>query len=129
MKDLIEEPAETLNKIMTFINVDNRIDLTEQEKIVANKAGDYPEWYVKNQLLKPLKLIPGVNFVSSLLPEEVKSNVYQIIKKARYKEWKTSQFMPPPMLQETRTLLLEHFKEPNSQLARFLNRDLSHWNI
>lgn len=129
MKDLIEEPAETLNKIMTFINVDNRIDLTEQEKIVANKAGDYPEWYVKNQLLKPLKLIPGVNFVSSLLSEEVKSNVYQIIKKARYKEWKTSQFMPPPMLQETRALLLEHFKEPNSQLARFLNRDLSHWNI
>ncbi|MBE9042807.1 sulfotransferase domain-containing protein [Pleurocapsales cyanobacterium LEGE 10410] len=128
MEDLIDRPAETLNKIMTFISVDNQVDLIEQEKIVANQAGDYPEWYVKKQLLTPLKAIPGVNTLTSLLPEKMKNNVYQIIKKAKYKEWKNSQFTPPPMLPETRTMLLEHFREPNLKLARFLDRDLSHWN-
>ena len=128
MEDLIERPAETLKKILTFIDVDPQIDLIEQEKIVANKAGDYPEWFVKKQLLNPLKKVPGVNLVSSLLPEQLKSSVYQTIKKAKYKEWKSSQFLPPPMLPETRAMLIDRFREPNLKLAQFLNRDLSHWN-
>lgn len=127
MEDLIERPAQTLSKILSFINVDE-IDLMEQKKIVANKAGDYPEWYVKKQLLAPLKAIPGINLVSSLFPKNVKNNVYQIVKKAQYKEWKSSQFTPPAMLPETRAMLVEHFKEPNLKLSQFLDRDLSHWN-
>ena len=128
MEDLIERPAQTLSEILTFINVDDKVDLIERKKIVANKAGDYPEWYVKKQLLAPLKTIPGLNLVSSLFPKSVKNNVYRIIKKAQYKEWKTSQFTPPPMLPETRAMLVEHFKEPNLKLSQFLGRDLSHWN-
>lgn len=128
MEDLIERPAETLKKILTFIDVEPQIELIEQEKIVANKAGDYPEWFVKKQLLNPLKKVPGVNLVSSLLPEQLKSSVYQKIKKAKYKEWKSSQFLPPPMLPETRAMLIDRFREPNLKLAQFLNRDLSHWN-
>lgn len=128
MEDLIERPAETLKKILTFIDVDPDIDLTEREEIVANKASDYPEWFVKKQLVTPLNWIPGVNTISSLLPQEVKHNIYQIIKKLRYKQWKNSQYMPPPMLPETRTKLLKHFEQPNIKLAQFLNRDLSHWN-
>jgi hypothetical protein len=128
MEDLIENPAETLKKILTFIDVDPQINLIEQEKVVANKAGDYPEWFVKKQLLNPLKKVPGINLVSSILPEQIKSNVYQMIKQAKYKEWKSLQFVPPPMLPETRTMLLDRFREPNLKLAQFLNRDLSHWN-
>lgn len=128
MEDLIERPAATLKKILSFINVEPQINLIEQKKIVANKAGDYPEWFIKKQLLNPLKKVPGVNLVSSMLPEQVKSSVYQTIKKAKYKEWKNSQFVPPPMLPETRAMLIDRFREPNLKLAKFLNRDLSHWN-
>ena len=128
MEDLIEQPAVTLQKILAFIDADPQIDLIEQEKIVANKAGDYPEWFVKEQLLKPLKKFPGVSLISSLLPKQIKNKVYQKIEQANYQEWKSSQFLPPPMLPETRARLLEHFKEPNAKLAQFLNRDLSHWN-
>ena len=128
MEDLIERPAETLDKILTFIDADRNIDLIEREKIVANKANDYPEWYVKKKLLAPFKAIPGVDFLSSLFPKQVKNNVYQAIKKVKYKNWKTSQVMPPPMLPQTRTMLLEHFREPNLKLSKFLDRDLSHWN-
>lgn len=127
MEDLIERPARTLSKIMNFIDVDE-VDLIEQKTIVANKAGDYPDWYVKKQLLAPLKAIPGIDLVSSLLPKNIKNNVYQVIKKAQYKEWKNSQFTPPAMLPETRAMLVEHFREPNLKLAQFLDRDLSHWN-
>lgn len=127
MEDLIERPAQTLSKILTFINVDD-INLIEREKIVANKASDYPEWYVKKQLLAPLKTIPGINLFYSLIPKNVKNNTYQIVKKIQYKKWKNSQFMPPPMLPETRAMLVEHFKEPNLKLSQFLGRDLSHWN-
>jgi hypothetical protein len=128
MEDLISKPAATLEKILTFINADTQIDLTAEEKIVANQADDYPEWFVKKQLLNPLKTIPGVELLASLLPDQAKNNLYQMIKKAKYKDWKTSQFTPPPMLPETRTMLIEHFREPNLKLAQFLDRDLSHWN-
>ena len=127
MKDLIEKPNDTLKEILSFIGADTNINLME-EKIVANKASDYPEWYVKKQLLNPLKSFPGVNFVSSLLPDSAKNSMYQIIKKAKYKEWKDSIDTPPPMLSETRTMLIEHFQDRNSKLEQFLNRDLSHWN-
>jgi hypothetical protein len=32
------------------------------------------------------------------------------------------------MLPETRQILLEKYRQPNQQLADFLQRDLSHWN-
>lgn len=128
MEDLIERSAETLKKILAFVDVDLQVNLIEQKTIVANKASDYPEWYVKNQLLKPFKAIPGVDAVSALISQNAKDKIYQTIKKANYRKWKTSISLPPPMLPETRSMLLEHFKEPNLKLSQFLDRDLSHWN-
>lgn len=128
MEDLIERPVYTTKKILSFLKVDTNIDLIAQDIIVANKANDYPEWYVRNQLLAPLKKIPGVNTLSSVFPENIKDNIYLRIKKAKYNKWKKSIDTPPPMLPKTRIMLLEHFKENNLKLAQFLNCDLSHWN-
>ncbi|MEL6578221.1 MAG: sulfotransferase domain-containing protein [Cyanobacteria bacterium J06621_12] len=128
MKDLIEQPGATLEQILTFIGVDPQIDLVQQEQIIANKAGDYPEWYVKEQLLGSVKSIPGVQTLSELMPKQLKQGLYQLIKRQKYQDWQTNQFLPPPMLPETRTMLLDHFQAHNKRLAEFLGRDLSHWN-
>lgn len=128
MKDLIEQPAATLKQILTFIGADPQVDLVQQEQIVANKAGDYPEWYVRQQLLSSLKSLPGVDAIANLLPKEVKDSLYQLIKRRQYGNWQQNQFLPPPMLPATRADLLEHFSDRNRQLATFLGRDLSHWD-
>ncbi|NEP13288.1 MAG: sulfotransferase domain-containing protein [Symploca sp. SIO1A3] len=128
MEDLIEKPAETMNKIVSFIGADPGIDVTQEGKVVANKAGDYSEWFVRQQLTAPLKAIPGVKLATSLFPKEIRDRIYQGLKSWKYKGWVKEQYVPPPMLPETRQMLLEKFREPNQQLAEFLNRDLSHWD-
>jgi hypothetical protein len=128
MEDLIEQPAETLSKICHFLGVDPNIDLTQTGEVVANKGSDRPEWYVRNQLTAPLKAIPGVGSVSGLLPKSWKDQAYKMIRGLNYKQWKSAQYVPPPMQPATRQMLLEKFRDPNQKLAEFLNRDLSHWN-
>ncbi|MEL6493889.1 MAG: sulfotransferase domain-containing protein [Cyanobacteria bacterium J06623_7] len=127
MEDLIEQPEATLKQILTFIGVDPQVDLVQQQEIAANKAGDYPEWYVKEQLLSSAKSVPGVGAIAQLMPKSLKKSLYQLIKKRQYQSWKNSQFLPPPMLPETRQRLLEHFQPHNERLAAFLGRDLTHW--
>lgn len=128
MEDLIEQPADTLSKICQFIGVDASIDLTQQGEVVANVGSDQPEWYVRKQLTGSLKSIPGISSLSGFLPKGIKEQVYQMIRGLNYKQWKSAQYVPPPMQPETRKMLLEKFREPNRKLAEFLNRDLSHWN-
>ena len=128
MEDLTERPEATLKQILSFIDVDPQVDLVQQSEIAANKAGSYPEWYVKKQLLSPIKLIPGVDAIAQLIPKSLKNSLYQLIKKRQYQSWKKSQFLPPPMLPETRTMLVEHFRDRNNRLSEFLERDLSAWN-
>ncbi|MGB3536453.1 MAG: sulfotransferase domain-containing protein [Microcoleaceae cyanobacterium] len=128
MEDLIHQPEEEIKKICDFIGVDSTINLMPEGEIVANQAGDQPEWYVRQQLTSGFKSIPGASLVKNLLPQAVKDTAYETIKSLKYKQWKSEQYMPPPMRPETRQNLLEQFKQPNQQLAEFLGRDLSHWN-
>lgn len=129
MDDLIQNPAATLDKIFRFIGIDPNIDVIQEKTVVANKASYHPEWFVKEQLLAPLKAIPGVSLTAKLLPKEWRDRAYKIIKGLKYEAWVKQQYFPPPMLPETRQMLLDKFREPNQRLAEFLNRDLSHWNL
>ena len=128
MEDLIQKPVETLDKILSFINVERGIDSIKEAPIAANKSSDHPEWFVRQQLTASLKAIPGVAHTAVLLPKGVKDSAYQVLKKLKYKEWLEKQYLPPPMLPKTRQMLLEKFRNPNQRLAEFLNRDLSHWD-
>ena len=129
LEDLYERPAETLNKILQFINVDPKVDLIQKKAVAANKRNDHSEWFVRNQLMSPFKAIPGAAQVQKLLPSEVRNYAYQIVRKLRYQQWREQQYLPPPMLSETRNMLLSKYKQPNRELANFLKRDLSHWNV
>ncbi|MEL7034516.1 MAG: sulfotransferase domain-containing protein [Cyanobacteria bacterium J06592_8] len=128
MEDLTQQPLQALNQICQFIGVRPDIDLTQSGEIVANQGKNQPEWYVRNQLTGPLKSVPGFQFLSRLIPKELKDQIYQMVRGFSYKQWKSAQYVPPAMLPETRQILIEKFREPNQKLAEFLNRDLSHWN-
>ena len=128
MEDLIYRPAETLKTILNFINVDSDINLIQDELVVANKAQDHPEWFIRQQMMSPLKNISGVPQIKALFPKKIRDRIYQVVKKVRYQKWREQQYLPPPMLPETRQILLEQYLQPTQKLAEFLQRDLSHWN-
>jgi hypothetical protein len=50
-----------------------------------------------------------------------------VLKSSSYAKSVAKEYKAPPMLPETRQMLLEYFSKPNQQLAEFLGRDLSHW--
>lgn len=128
MEDLIQRPHETICQILTFIGADSQINLTEESTIVANKAEDDSEWFVRKQMTSSFYKIPGFEQLKAFFPKSLKDQAYQWLRRVKYQQWKSQQYMPPPMLAETRQMLLEKFREPNQQLADFLNWDLSHWN-
>ena len=128
MEELIQHPHETICKILAFIGADPNINLTEESTLVANKAEDDPEWFIRKQMTSSFNQIPGVEQIKSLLPQSLKDQAYQWIRRFKYKDWKSKQYMPPPMRPETRQMLLEKYREPNQKLAEFLNWDLSPWN-
>jgi hypothetical protein len=129
MEDLIENPADTMRKIFSFIGVDENIDVIQEAPIVANQARTYKQWFVRSRITAPLKRIPGVASIASLLPQEVRDQVYhQVLQRLPYKKNVEKEYLPPPMRPETRQMLLARFRESNQRLANFLNRDLSHWD-
>lgn len=128
MEDLIQQPVNTIKKTLDFIKVDSKIDLIQKGLIVANKAQDHSEWFIRQQLMSPWKKIPGAIQAKALLSQTARDRCYQILKQLQYQQWQKKQDLPPPMLPETRQILLEKYRQPNQQLADFLQRDLSHWN-
>jgi hypothetical protein len=128
LDDLNQKPTDTIQKIFNFIGVDEKIDVMQKDNIVANQASNYPEWFLRTQITAPLKAIPGVASTAALLPQGVRDGVYQLFKIMQSGKLNSERWLPPPMLPETRQMLLEKFHQPNQKLAEFLNRDLSHWD-
>ncbi len=128
MEDLIADPTKTINEILRFIGADIKVHISPEEAIVANQAGNYPEWYFQKQLVNAINRIPGNQSWRNLLPKNFKNKIYDTIKLLSYNRWQNQQYIPPPMLPETRQRLIQEFKYPNQKLADFLNRDLTHWN-
>ncbi|NET07282.1 MAG: sulfotransferase domain-containing protein [Symploca sp. SIO2B6] len=130
MEDLIHKPADTMEKICSFIGVDDKIDLVQNSPIAANQAHQDAQWFLRSKITSPLRAIPGVVFIANLLPQGLRDLAYQVLKALPYyrKQGEKQSYLPPPMLPETRQMLLEKFSEPNLRLAEFLNRNLSHWN-
>lgn len=76
-----------------------------------------------------LKRIPGVSQLKSLLSQKTREQCYEmLVKSTLYKEWtKKQSYLPPPMLSETRQMLLDRFGQSNRKLSQLIGRDLSHW--
>ncbi|GBF81428.1 sulfotransferase domain-containing protein [Aphanothece sacrum] len=128
MEDLIEKPASTLNQILTFLGADSTVDIMKGGEVIANQAKDYREGVFQKKIAGSVNAIPGVKLMTKLVPKPIKQGMYNMLKDLTYEKWKKKQYFPPKMLPETRIMLIEKFREPNRELAQFLNRDLSHWD-
>ena len=130
MEDLIQKPSDTLREIFKFLEVDETIDLVDRRSVAKNQARDHAEGFVRSKMTAPLKKIPAFSHAVGLLPQEWRDFAYQVLKALPYygKWGKNQSYLPPPMLPETRQMLIEKFREPNQKLAELLNRDLSHWS-
>ncbi|MEQ9481138.1 sulfotransferase domain-containing protein [Coleofasciculus sp. F4-SAH-05] len=127
MDDLIHATADTLRKVCNFLEIDE-IDLTKGESIWANDKRYHFDNIIRSRITTPLKSIPGVSRVASLLPQGLHDCVYQGLRQLPTGKQIEQKYLPPPMLPETRKILIERFREPNQKLAEFLNCDLSHWS-
>lgn len=126
MDDLIERPEETLPKICHFIGVDD-IDLVNGNPIRANDSSKFFQDTLRGRITAPLRSIPLLAKVAKSVPQSWRDIVYKVLKRSSYANSVAQEYKAPPMLPETRQMLLEHFREPNQRLAEFLGRDLSHW--
>jgi hypothetical protein len=95
MEDLIQQPTKTVKTTLDFINVDSKIDLTEKGIIVANKAQDNSEWFIRQELMSPWKKIPGVVQAKALLSQTARDRCYLVLKKIQYQQWQKKQELPP----------------------------------
>lgn len=128
MDDLLNNTAQILSEICRFIGVDDEIDLIHKAPVSANTSRHHAEWFLRSRITAPLKKIPGILFIANSLPQETRDKTYELLKKLPYTKSVERQYLPQPMLAETREMLLEKFREPNQRLSNFLNRDLSHWS-
>ncbi|MEA5509908.1 sulfotransferase domain-containing protein [Crocosphaera sp. UHCC 0190] len=130
MDDFLNNIASTLAEVCRFLEVDDKVDLMqENEPIAANEAKTHAKWFLRSRMTEPLKRIPGVKNLATLFPQKIRDQVYEnFIVNLPYKQKMEKEYLPQPMLPETRQKLLEYFREPNQRLSEFLARDLSHWN-
>ena len=131
MDDLISHPEKTITKIFNFLEVDIPANFFSGQKIIVNTRKDLPESYIKKQLKTKFFNNQFFKLSLSLIPKNIKNIIYQKWKNSNYEKWRQEQnqdLLPPPMLLETRKMLLKKFEQPNQILAEFLNKDLSHWN-
>ncbi len=129
MEDLIKEPSNTLNKILSFLNVESKITINPGEKRVANSSKKFFEDTIRSKITQPLKKVPGLEIIANLLGQNFRDKVYKELRESYYGKKVVDKYVVPPLNLETRKYLIEYFREPNEKLSQFLNRDLSHWNM
>jgi hypothetical protein len=128
LDDLNKHPQKVLRQICQFIGVDENVDLMAQKPIAANVGRAFAEGFIRERITAPLRSIPVIANTAALLPQTTRDRAYQLLKKLPMTQQIEKQYLPQPMLPETRKMLLEKFQVPNQKLSQFIQRDLSHWS-
>lgn len=121
-EDLQHQPGETLSKTFEFLGVDKdfKIDLAQKHNVTQN----FTQGLKVEKFTDSLRKVPGYGLIKRLLPASSKEAV---------KSFATSKIIKEDAVQsmsdETRNRLAEHFRPLNNELADFLHRDISHWNL
>ncbi|MDJ0795246.1 MAG: sulfotransferase [Calothrix sp. MO_167.B12] len=128
MEELIHNPALTLQNICQFLSIDDGIDLTLGNKIIANAGRSHFNDNIRGKITAPFRSIPVLNIAAKKIPQSWRDLAYSMIKEMPFAKNIQQQYLPQPMLPETRQLLLNKFKKSNEELADFMKYDLSHWS-
>jgi len=130
MEDIVQSPKNTVKEIFKFLSLDsmNGLDI-ELYPVQKNSARDRSKSFVRVKMTGSLKRLPGVSTLKSVFPKEIRDKGYELLEKLPlYREWtKKRSYLPPPMLPETRQMLIERFEKSNQKLSSVIGRDLSHW--
>jgi hypothetical protein len=129
MEDLIDKPVDTMHQVFDFLDIDPDVDITQESEITANQANKRFEDTIREKITAPLRANPVLATVASMVPQSSRDWAYNLLQKTSYGKDVKNEYLPPPMLPETRKMLLEKFHSPNQKLANFIGRDLSHWNV
>ena len=129
MEDLIHNPDRTLRQICKFIGVDESISLTSNEPVTENSGNAHFEDTIRSKITSGIRALPLVETLKDTVPQKWRDFAYNLLQDSFYGRRIKQQYLAPKMHSETRQWLLEKFKEPNQELAEFLNRDLSSWSL
>lgn len=122
----LTQPTHTLKQVCRFLEIDDTIDMV-QEHIAENQGKQVFEDTIRGKVTAPLRSIPMLASIATALPQEYRDFAYKILKKTAYGRQVRNRYLPQPMRPETKQILLDKFQNANQDLARFLQRDLSHW--
>ncbi|MBL4702507.1 MAG: sulfotransferase domain-containing protein [Phycisphaeraceae bacterium] len=126
--EMIRDPRSFTQKVCRFLNLDDKIDLTEQGKIVDNKGAKHRDGKLRYYTTEPFRKNPVIRKIAYALPQPCRTLAYNLVQKTSFGKKMQQSFNPLPMSEQHVSVLLDRFKEGNEQLANFLNVDLSHWD-
>ncbi len=127
LEELQNRPAETLAKVCRHIGVVRAV--LPDEPLVANEARRWRHTVARREALAPLRRLPIIGALGARLPRPVRNAIYACVRRSPMARAAERQAVPPPMQPQTRAELLDYYREPNEQFARWLGRDLSHWMV
>jgi hypothetical protein len=122
-EDLAQNPDRLLREIFAFIGVDPMLFPELKTPNQANVSADMVQGLKEEKLGKMLQVIPGYGRFKNWVPDRLKNSLKQL-----NQQWTADDQVITFMSEETNARLKEHFKPYNQALAKFLNRDLSHWD-
>ncbi|MBF0621401.1 MAG: sulfotransferase domain-containing protein [Magnetococcales bacterium] len=117
LDDYRVDSLKVVQDVLRFLELD--ITLPKREKSQHHNASGEARWPLVSYIFnRPSRLR---NFVRDILPRPFAHAVMERIRSFNNKPVK------PKMMPETRSRLIEIFKEDIQQLGKMLQRDLSHW--
>jgi sulfotransferase family protein len=126
-EDFIKDPRSSLTKVAKFLGINPSFDFMSAGVVKDNVNKDKEAWLIRSRLTAPLTSLPGGQFISDHLPASVRDLIYSWLKRLPQRKKIEKEYIPPKMQPATRARLLDYYKNPNAQLAAFLNWDLSKW--
>jgi len=127
LEDLQQHPAEVLERIFRFLELDSYPGALDKGKIQSNEALAFRQAKLRGHITAPLKQIPLVSALASLLPQSWRDAIFSVLQKTSFGERVKSNYEPKPMEPETRVSLTDRFASSNKSLSDLTELDLSRW--
>lgn len=128
-ENFVKDPGTTLGEVLSFIGLNPSFNFLAQGEVKDNVKRDKDAWTIRSRLTRPLTQLPGGQFMTGIMPQWAKNLIYSALERTPKRAALERAFIPPPMTPEIRARLLAEFAADNERLAKFLNMNLSHWNI
>lgn len=123
-EDYRTDPRAFLRRVQKFLGVEE-LDL---ERGRGTHANERHQEYVRRRTTGWIRSIPGGNRLADWIPSRVKETWHRAVRYSPIGRHLVKQHNIPKLLPETRSMLIEKFKAPNSELAEMIGRDLTHWS-